>query len=327
VQYRAERGGELQSYNHTLSEEQLATVLPVLRQQPDSWGFIPGAPSSYGLDRFYLAQARNSSPVSLGTRTVADRAAQLIAYRTSEPLPVIESGPQRNPPPESMPSQVILAIDPQSLALLEVTVTPEGDGQRETLRPWRAELIEAGAASRAGLFALSPSGSQRPSGALMSPRMLEVVDGEAIGLAELLAESARPIYLPSYLPEPTSGVLLRGSGAGGVMLMREGPQSFMGLFLNTDGSSEATPPANVGPPQRVGDYYYYPIAWDTAEWQSLSVAALAFRDPQQIDAQIYLAHQYLSRAEREQLLRSIVASMRPLTAATADELGRGIYLR
>ena len=327
VQYRVQREGELRSYDYTLSAEQLAAMLPILRQQPDSWGFLRGSPSSYGLDRFYLAQARNSAPISLGTRSIIGRVAQLIAYRTVAPFPNLPDGPQRAAPPTSTPAQVILAIDPQSLALLEVTVTPEGEGQREAARPWRAELIEQVAQAQAGLFALPSADTQQPSGPLISPRLLDITDSEAISLSELLPSLTQPIYLPSYLPEPTSGVLLRNNdSSGGLTMLREGPQSLLGMFINTGQRGQATPPPEAGPPEQVGDYFYYPIALDNNEdLAGVSFAAVAFADPNAIVAQIYLAHQYLSREEREQQLRAIVAGLRPLTTETARGLGQGLY--
>jgi hypothetical protein len=309
VQYRMLADERSRGFDFTTTPERLAQALPTLRQQPDSVAFMIGAPSNYSLDRWYLAQARNNNPVGLGQTVRNGREAQLISYQTMQPYPRDDSDASEAQP---TPAQVILAIDQASLAVLEVTVTVQREGQSEVSQPWQAEVIEAVAAAPEGIWNQPVASDQHNAGELLSPRLFEVsATDRVLSLPEVQTTVTETLYLPTYTPELGMNIFLRGETPGDLIYFHEGPQSFMAIFWRATNAQRNPLPENSGAALRAGEHYYY-LPPDDEEFanQGTSIAIISPTVPDRPRMQIIFNHQYLSQAERERELAAIIASLR-----------------
>jgi hypothetical protein len=316
LQFRLLRGESSVGYDFRVSDEQLDRMLPTLRQQPDNFSFFWGAEGSFGLDRWYLAQARNNNPTNLGLTTFDDRRAHLVSFRTTTPYP-----PDTRQPPEqnSTPAQVILTIDQVSLAVLDVQVSLVGNQQTTIERPWRAEVVEQVTSVPSAVWELAPASRQGSYDELPSPRLFTVSDNETIlSVAELSDTLTETIYLPNYSPERTTEFVIGEEGDEAVFF-REGANSFTAIFWLPSERRRSALPEGIGTAQQAGEHYYYLLQdSEVSQTGGLSIAMVGIGAPEAIQMQIIFGHQYLSDEEREQMLATIIASLEPLDGSREE---------
>jgi len=146
-QFRGGRDeGQLRSREVAMTPAEIEALLPILRAQPDGLQRF-GRREIPNLERFYLDQASSAPLADLGAATVAGRAARLVSFRSTAPLPPAGASPAS--------AQVVLAIDAETYGLLEARVLPDGADAVGVVRtPWRAEAHDVLAAAPAGTFRL-----------------------------------------------------------------------------------------------------------------------------------------------------------------------------
>lgn len=150
-------GATAEGEDYELEPAALASLLPLLRQQPDSLLMLYQW-RGFNLERFYLGQALGAPLRDLGATVAAGRPARTLAFESATPTPPVPDEPLAAPRGE--PAQVLLTIDTATYALLEARVLPEGaQGDGEVVVPWHAETYEHLDAAPTGTFTLPPVAS------------------------------------------------------------------------------------------------------------------------------------------------------------------------
>ncbi len=191
-------------------ESEIDRLMPILRQQPDptffeyDWWY-------FDVGRYYLIQAYRAAPISLGAARVGDRSAQIITYRTEWPFPPL---PGDDPTPTTAPAQVMLTIDQETYAVLDVTVLIESEGETLAAHPWQATRLSVLPTTTADNFVLnSMSAAQSALGVrtgLANPRYPFLQEDDVISLSEALQSTDQPLYAIAHRPEQAMrGFVLR----------------------------------------------------------------------------------------------------------------------
>ena len=153
----------IQSLDVHVAESEARAVLPLLRGQPTLASFGQERGLSSDLGPQYLAQARAAGAALLGTTTLLGRQAFLLTYHTKQP-------PTLSRRDSVQPAQVVLAIDAQTYALLDVSLIAEGAAESSARHPIQAQLLEVLADAPDAQFSLPTSADVRQHSGIASVR-------------------------------------------------------------------------------------------------------------------------------------------------------------
>jgi hypothetical protein len=296
-----------------VAEAEAHAVLPLLRGQPTvtSLGGERGRPSDLG--PLYLAQARAAAASLLGTTTLLGRQAFLLTYRTAQP-------PTLSRRDAAQPAQVVLAIDAQTYALLDVALIAEGAAESSTRHPIQAQQLEVLADAPDEQFSLPSSAEVSQHSGIASVRFPFIVDDQIISLEDAARRAPRTLLAPRRLPdERMRGLAVvvdnRRDGQD-VILLYEG--EFQNLIVLPDAlSSDA---GGAGQERRAGDFRYQFVR---GPGFGGGLAAIVYR-PGTPDERLtmILNDEYATSEEREATLQSLIASLTPVDTQSLPTLRR-----
>jgi hypothetical protein len=298
--YDGQRAFGAQSADVQLAPAEAAAIVPLLRGQPQE--SIVGRdsqnqPSDPG--PLFLAQAREIGATQLGQTTLLGRPAVLLTYTTTQ-LP--------EGAPSDAPVRVILTIDAQTYALLDVAVLAEGAAESTAERPLRAQQFELLADAPADAPFTLPDNTgvvQRIGmGSVRFPfvdrrAQLTIEDAAQRENGELLA----PLQLPA---DHMRGLAFQNGGRDNqVILLYEG--EFQNVLLlprfNPRGSQ------SLGAEQTAGTYRYRVMQNES----SASITALVYHpDTPEQGIGLILNDTFSTAAERQASLQALIASLTPV---------------
>ncbi|MBK9944052.1 MAG: hypothetical protein IPP13_20830 [Kouleothrix sp.] len=217
-------------YNHTydfgdesvdiqLSEAEAQAIMPLLRSQPIASAFTrnSSAPSDPG--PLFLAQARAAGVSLLGNTSLLGRPAVLLTYQTNRP-------PQPQSQPLDQPARVVLTIDTQTYALLEVSVIAAGQGEGASQNPIRAQLFEVLPADSAAPFTLAPEPGVARRIGVTSIHFPFIDSTQQLTLEDAAQRMPNQLFAPLALPDThMRGVAIKNGGsdsADDIVLLYEG---------------------------------------------------------------------------------------------------------
>jgi hypothetical protein len=296
-----------------VSEAEARMVLPLLRGQPTmaSFGAERGQPSDLG--PLYLAQARAAGASLLGTTTLLGRQAFLLTYHTEQP-PTLG---RRN---AVQPAQVVLTIDAQTYALLDVSLIAEGAAESSARHPLQVQQLEVLADVADEQFSLPTSADVSQHSGIASVRFPFIVDEQIISLEDAARRTPRPLLAPSQLPdERMRGLAVavdnRRDGQN-VILLYEG--EFQNLIVLPDALSNDA--GGIGQERSAGDFRYQIVRG--AGFGS-GLAAIVYRpDTPDESLTMILNDEYATSEEREATLQSLIASLTPVDTQSLPALRR-----
>jgi hypothetical protein len=302
-----------QSLDVQVSEAEARTVLPLLRGQPTtaSFGRERGQPSDLG--PLYLAQARAAGASLLGTTTLLGRQAYLLSYHTEQPPMVSRRDGVR-------PAQVILAIDAQTYALLDVSLIDEGAAESSARHPIQAQQLEVLADVPDAQFSLPTSADVSQHTGIASVRFPFIVNDQIISLEDAARRTPRTLLAPSQLPdERMRGLAVaidnRNSGEN-VILLYEG--EFQNLIMLPDALSSNT--TGAGQEHSAGDFRYQIVRGPDFGG---GLAAVVYRpDTPDERMTMILSDDYATNEEREATLQRLIASLTPVNTQSLPALRR-----
>jgi hypothetical protein len=266
----------------------------------------------------YLAQAREQGAAFLGQTRMLGRPAYLLAYRADR-LPATSPGQ----PPAELPVQVVLTIDAETYALLDVSAVAEGQAESSALRPFQAQIFEVLPSVPETLWQLPTDRRAEQRAGLPSARAPEIPNEQVIGLDDALRRTPRPILAPQPLPSAAMRGLALSIDAGGgeqVALLYEG--EFQSILLAPLGDRSAFAQA-AGEERSAGPFRYRIV--ESGE-QPARAAAVVFQ-PEAPDESVFvlLVDGYATAAEREAALGRIIGSLAPVTEQNLPDLRRIFY--
>jgi hypothetical protein len=315
VQFRnfLEGPGGDRSLDVHVAESEAAAVLPLLRGQPTvaSFGRERGQPSDLG--PLYLAQARAATASLLGTTSLLGRQAFLLTYRTAQP-PTLS---QRD---TAQPAQVVLAIDAQTYALLDVALIAEGAAESSAHHPIQAQQLEVLADVPDEQFQLPSSADVSQHTGIASVRFPFIADDQIISLEDAARRAPRTLLAPRQLPdERMRGLAVaidnRKDGQN-VVLLYEG--EFQNLILLPDALSSDT--GGAGQERSAGDFRYQLVRGPSF---GSGLAAIVYRpDTPNERLTMVLNDEYATSEEREATLQRLIASLTPVDTQSLPTLRR-----
>jgi DNA-directed RNA polymerase specialized sigma24 family protein len=302
-----------QSLDVQVSEAEARAIVPLLRGQPTmaTFGRERGQPGDLG--PLYLAQARAAGTSLLGTTTLLGRQAFLLTYHTEQP-------PTLGRRDAAQPAQVVLAIDAQTYALLDVSLIAEGAAESSARHPIQAQQLEVLADAPDEQFRLPTSADVSQHTGIASVRFPFIVDDQIISLDDAARRAARPLLAPSELPdERMRGLAVavdnRSSGQN-VILLYEG--EFQNLIVLPDAlSSDAD---DTSQERSAGDFRYQIVR---GPGFGSGLAAVVYR-PNTPDESLtmILNDEYATSEEREATLQRLIASLTPVDVTSLPTLRR-----
>jgi hypothetical protein len=302
-----------QSLDVRVSEAEARAVLPLLRGQPTlaSFGRERGQPSDLGPQ--YLAQARAAGASLLGTTTLLGRQAFLLTYHTEQP-------PTLSRRDSTQPVQVVLAIDAQTYALLDVSLIAEGEAESSARHPIQAQQLEVLADVPDEQFSLPTSADISQHNGIASVRFPFIVDDQIISLEDAARRVPGTLLAPRQLPDQRMRGLAvavdnRSSGQN-VILLYEG--EFQNLIMLPDALSNDT--GGAGQERSAGEFRYQIVRGPDF---GSGLAAIVYRpDTPDERMTMILNDEYATSEEREEMLQSLIASLTPVDTQSLPTLRR-----
>jgi hypothetical protein len=296
-----------------VSEAEARMVLPLLRGQPTTGAFggERGQPSD--LSPLYLAQARAAGASLLGTTTLLGRQAFLLTYHTEQP-------PTLGRRSAAQPAQVVLTIDAQTYALLDVSLIAEGAAESSARHPIQVQQLEVLADVPNEQFSLPTSADVSQHSGIASVRFPFIVDEQIISLEDAARRAPRTLLAPSQLPdERMRGLAVavdnRKDGQN-VILLYEG--EFQNLIVLPDALSNDA--GGIGQERSAGDFRYQIVRG--AGFGS-GLAAIVYRpDTPDESLTMILNDEYATSEEREATLQNLIASLTPVDTQSLPALRR-----
>jgi hypothetical protein len=302
-----------QSLDVHVSASEARTVLPLLRGQPTpaSFGRERGQPSDLG--PLYLAQARAAAVSLLGTTTLLGRQAFLLTYHTDQP-------PALSRRDSGQPSQVLLTIDAQTYALLDVALIAEGAAESSAQHPIQAQQLEVLADVPDERFSLPTSAAVGQHNGITSVRFPFIAGDQVISLEDAARRAPGTLLAPGELPdERMRGLAVavdnRRDGQN-VILLYEG--EFQNLIVLPDALSGDT--SDVGQEHSAGNFRYQLVRGPNF---GDGLAAVVYRpDTPNERLTMILNDEYATSAEREATLQKLIASLTPVDTQSLPALRR-----
>jgi hypothetical protein len=316
---RGSAGPRRLSFDASVSADEAQAVLPLLRGQPQPSAFT-NAPGVVDPGPLYLAQARAAGATLLGQATTLGRSAILLTYRTKQ-LP--------GQSPAEQTTRVVLTLDAETYALLDVALLTEGAAEATARHPVQAQQFELLASVPDDRFRLrsSPRVTQRDG--ITSVRFPFLDDGQFLSLDDAARQATQPILAPRDLPdEQMRGLAIAvGNGAtpaertSSVALLYEGEfQDVIVMPNNVSGPAGSA----TGEERSAGDYRYRLVGVPDF---SGGVSALVYRPnaPEQ-PMTVMLNAEFATAEERETMLAAVIASLTPVDAQSLPTLRRNFHL-
>lgn len=318
VEYRLSYGGSdlggsaTTKINYQLAANESDAAIAVLRSALMPIHVFQDVSNQPEISSLYLAQARMSETALLGRSSVSGREAYLLRYTTDQLPQEDAAGDTR---------QVLLAIDAQLSAVLEITVLSGGAGESIAARPWRAELIELVDSVEPSQFTF---GDGDAATVVSGPRSLLAPSIPSLftSLDEALRESQRGLLLPTEPPSDSRGLVmaLRGDQrAARYGLMYEG--EFQSLMLLPDPVFRDTELRWQGEERTTGGYRFR-IAESLPQLNNAMLVQVYLATAPDNRVNIILQDAYSTDAEREQRIIELIGSLEPLTAENVEMLQR-----
>lgn len=313
VQFRIYNSNE--SFDAQVSFEDAQAAITVLRN-----GITPGTVwSSLGtlLNPIpqYITQARASNPVYLGRSTFQDRAAYLISYRTERLSAQLPDSSMAN-----MPVQVILTIDAQTYAVLDVAVVLDGVAESVPVRPVQIEQIALLNEVDESIWRITSNPWVRQLNGLPSVRIPEVLGQQRVPIDNVLQRVSKPLLAPQQLPDTSMrgmAIALSDSDPNSTMLLYEGEFTTFALLplqhtmTNVLGSFEHE--------YEVGPYRYVQIMGDGLEDSSITMLVFSTETPEE-QYMLFLLSEQSTATERVDALSTLIGSLTPLTSENLPSL-------
>lgn len=300
--------------DYQIAGEEPGAVIAVLRSAFMPIHLFQDAAYQPEISGLFLAQARTSGAALLGRSSVGGREAYLLRYTTNR-LPG-ESNPGE-------PRQVLVAIDTQLSAVLEITVLSVGESESVAARPWRTEVIEVLDTANAAQFTFGDSSrAQTVTGprSMLAPSIPSLFTS----LDEAQRESQRGLLLPTEPPTGSRGLVmaLRGDQrAARYGLMYEG--EFQSVMLLPD-PTFSTQALRWLTEEREAGGYRYRIAEPLRQLADGLFAQVYPIDQPGQRFNIILQDSYSTGEEREQRMVKLIESLEPVTADNVEALQRGL---
>jgi hypothetical protein len=316
---RGSAGPRRLSFDASVSADEAQAVLPLLRGQPQSSAFTNGPTGVVDPGPLYLAQARAAGATLLGQATTLGRSSILLTYRTKQ-LP--------GQSPAEQTTRVVLTLDAETYALLDVALLAEGAAEATARHPVQAQQFELLASVPDDRFRLrsSPRVAQRDG--ITSVRFPFLDDGQFLSLDDAARQATQPILAPRDLPdEQMRGLAIAvGNGASAaertssVALLYEGEfQDVIVMPNNVSGPAGST----TGEERSAGDYRYRLVGVPDF---SGGVSALVYRpDAPEQPMTVMLNAEFATAEERETMLASVIASLTPVDAQSLPMLRRNFH--
>jgi hypothetical protein len=316
VQLRFGRDGRRwgQAVDARVTEAEAQSVLPLLRGQPLASAFARDPSEPGDLGPLYLAQARAANASFLGQTTMLGRPAYLLTYRTSQL-------PDQPPWPEGgQPAQVVLTIDAQTYALLDVAVLPEGVAEGAARHPVQAlqvELLESVPDDRFYLPS-SPEVAQQDS--VASVRFPYLQEELFLSLNDAARRSGS-LLAPQQLPDERMrglAVAVSLDAAAPVALLYEG--EFQNLIVMPGSPEDGMPTEGE---ERSAGAFRYRIVEQAA---SGGLVAFAYRpDTPEQRVMLILNDELSTDAERVATLEALIGSLTTVDTQTLPILRRNFH--
>jgi len=304
LRYGRNRGFGEQPLDVQVSADEAQRLVPLLRGLPHTSAF--GRPNAEPTDPgpLFLAQARAGNAAYLGQTNLLGRPAFLLTYQTDRPP---TSGSRST---EGHSVRVLLTIDAQTYALLDVAVVGAGEAESTASHPVRAQQFEVLAEAPGTRFSL-PSGPGVGKRTGMASVRFPFIDNNLLVSLDAAAEAMPDqLFAPLKLPdEHMRGLAVRenrSDAAGDIMLIYEG--EFQNMIVLPSYAPNAS--QNVGEEQSAGAYRYRLIAGSEVAG---GITAIVYRpdDPTK-PLGLILNDDFATSEERETTLRSIIASLTPI---------------
>jgi DNA-directed RNA polymerase specialized sigma24 family protein len=310
VQLRYGRNGGFgeQPADIKVSAGEAQKLVPLLRGMSQSASFARSNARPVDPAALFLAQARASNPSYLGQTTLLGRSAFLLTYQADQP------------PAGSQPARVLLTIDAQTYALLDVAVVALGEAESTARHPLRAVQFEVLTEAPDSRFILlsGPRVSQQTGLAsvrfpYIDARMLVSIDAAAEQTPDQLLA---PLVLPDAGMRGLAVRNNRPATSGDVILIYEGEFQNVIVLPNFDQRANQ----NLGDEQVAGAFRYRLISGASSEG---GLAAMVYRPEESAKPLgLILNDQFATPAERETTLRSLIESLTPIDDQTLPLLRR-----
>lgn len=307
---------EARSVDARVSEDEARSAMPSLRSEPTAWFFSRGVIDQVDITPLYLGQARAAQASLLGQTNFLGRAAHLLTYRADQ----VPSWEQRPGAFGARPVRIVLTIDAQTYALLDITILAEGETESEARHPLRAQQFDLLANVPDSQFQLPGTRDLIERDNLMSAHWPELPGNESVSLDKALSVTPSVILAPQQLPDRSMrgrAVAIGGSNVVGVALFYEGEfQNLMVLPYRLVGSS-----SEFSDEREAGAFRYRLLPGGGSSFPGLMAQVYAPDTPEQ-QVLVALLDEYATGAERETTLQQVIASLTPLTEQTLPALRR-----
>jgi hypothetical protein len=215
---------------------------------------------------------------------------------------------------------VVLAIDAQTYALLDVALIAEGAAESSARHPIQAQQLEVLGEAPDEQFRLQSSADVSQHTGIASVRFPFIMDDQIISLEDAARRAPRTLLAPRQLPdERMRGLAVaidnRKNGQN-VILLYEG--EFQNLIVLPDAlSSDA---GGEGQERSAGDFRYQLVRGPNFGG---ALAAIVYR-PDTPDERLtmILNDEYATNEEREATLQSLIASLTPVDTQSLPSLRR-----
>jgi len=314
LRYSRNRGFGEQPLDVQVSADDAQKLVPLLRGLPHTTAFArPNADLSDPGPSF-LAQARAANAAYLGQTNMLGRSAFLLTYQTDRPLAY---GSRM---PESQSIRVLLTIDAQTYALLDVAVVGAGEAESTARHPVRAQQFEVLSEAPNTRFTL-PTGREVGKRTGMASVRFPFIDNNLlVSIDDAAEQMPDQLFAPLKLPdEHMRGLAVRenrSGGAGDIMLIYEGEFQNVIVLPSLDPNANQ----NVGEEQVAGAYRYRLIAGSDVAG---GITAMVYRSEAPTKPLgLILNDDFATLEERETTLRSIIASLTPINDQSLPVLRR-----
>ncbi|KAB8141813.1 hypothetical protein F8S13_16875 [Chloroflexia bacterium SDU3-3] len=254
----------------------------------------------------YLAQARTQGAGLLGNTQMLGRDALLLRYTTTMLPGEQADGEQR---------QVLLAIDRELHALLDVTVLTERGGESASQRPWYAEQIELVENAPVGQFSIANTMDAIQITGVRSLSLPNIPSELFTTLEEAQRSSTSALLVPTALPEPMRGLLIDRNTSGlrpAYTLLYEG--EFRTITLSQGG--DVLQYGQLDPAEHSAGAYRYSLG--STPGSSIAVVSSIAGQGQPISIQF--DDIYSTPEERAAALENIITSLTPVTRDNVQAL-------
>jgi DNA-directed RNA polymerase specialized sigma24 family protein len=316
VQFRNNPGGsdERRSIDAHVSEAEAQAVLPLLRSQPQAQPFSRGPNDPGDLSPLYLAQARAAGASFLGQTTALGRQAYLLTYRTEQP-------PQQARRSQQGPAQVVLTIDAQTYALLDVALIAERAAEGSARHPIQAQQFEVLPSVPDARFKLASSRDVMQRTGIASVHIPYIPNDQFLSLEDAVRRAPHALLAPQRLPDTSMRGLAVAADNGrderDVVLLYEGEFQDVLLLPGRWYSENNEAPSE----ERSAGEYRYRVLLGFGAGDALTAMVYRADAPEQ-RLLVILNDEYATSAERETTLQNIIASLTPVDAGSLPALRR-----